>query len=64
MVSISPSDISSAGLSSTGVSAAGISPAGDADTARVNCPAVKASTPVAATAPTGERVIRDEAGAD
>jgi len=47
------------------IAASGISPAADADTTSMTSPAVKASTPVtAATAPTRERVIRDEAGAD
>lgn len=51
--------IAASGISPTGISAS------DADTASMNSPAVKASTPVAAaTAPTREGVIRDEAGAD
>jgi hypothetical protein len=57
--------IAASGISPTGISASGISPAADADTTSMNSAAVKASTPVtAATAPTRERVIRDEAGAD
>ena len=65
MISISAISISSTGVSPTSISTAGISTAGDADTARMNPPAMKASTPVAAaTAPTRERVIGDEAGAD
>jgi hypothetical protein len=52
-------------IAAPGISPTGISPAADADTASMNSAAVKASTPVTATtAPTRERVIRDEAGAN
>jgi hypothetical protein len=61
---ISAISISATCISPGCIPPTGITTAGDADTASMNGPAVIASTPVAAAAPTRGRVFRDEAGAD